>query len=55
MQRGSMLLAFGFATLVAGVLALKLTDLNMFWLVIAAGAIIGSYGGISVSKRARPQ
>jgi hypothetical protein len=47
-------MAFGLALLIAGVLALKLTDLNLYWAAIAAGAGIGAYGGISVSKRARP-
>jgi hypothetical protein len=54
MQRGSLLLAFGLALLLAGVLALKLTDLNIYWAVIAAGAGVGSFGGISIAKRARP-
>jgi hypothetical protein len=44
---------FGVALILAGILGLKLTDLNMYWASIAAGAAIGSYGGISVSKRAR--
>jgi len=54
MQRGSLLMVFGLALLISGVIAIKLTDLNLCWAAIAAGAIIGSYGGIQVSKRARP-
>jgi uncharacterized membrane protein YbjE (DUF340 family) len=47
-------MVFGLALLLSGVVALKLTDLNIYWAAIAAGAGIGSYGGITVSKRARP-
>ena len=54
MQRGSLLLGFGVALVIAGVLALKLTDLNLYWAVIAAGAATGSFGGIKISQRARP-
>ena len=36
-----------------GILALKLTDQNYWWVSIALGAAIGSKGGISVSQRAR--
>ena len=54
MQRGSLLMVFGLALILAGVLGLKLTDLNLFWAAVAAGAAIGSFGGIQVSQRARP-
>jgi hypothetical protein len=54
MQRGSLLIGFGLALILAGVLGLKLTDLNVYWAGIAAGAAIGAFGGISISQRARP-
>ncbi len=53
MQRGTALVFLGIGTIIAGILALKLTDMNICWAIIAAGAAIGSHGGISVSQRAR--
>jgi hypothetical protein len=54
MQRGSLLMVFGLALILAGILGLKLTDLNVYWAALAGGVAIGCYGGISVSQRARP-
>jgi len=54
MQRGSALMIAGVGLIVMGVLALKLTDRNLFWAMIALGAAVGSWGGIQVSERARP-
>lgn len=53
MQRGTVFLFLGIFSILAGVLALKLTDRNVFWALIALGAAIGSHGGISISQRAR--
>jgi len=44
----------GTGLIVMGVLALKLTDRNLFWALIAIGGCVGSWGGIQVSERARP-
>ena len=54
MQRGTALMIFGLMLLLMGVLALKLTDRNLWWGLIALGAAVGAHGGISVSGRARP-
>lgn len=53
MQRGTAFLFLGIFTILAGVLSLKLTDMNVCWAIIALGAVIGSAGGISISQRAR--
>ena len=53
MQRGTALIFLALGTIVAGVLALKLTDMNVFWALIALGGALGCVGGISVSQRAR--
>jgi hypothetical protein len=54
MQRGTALMAFGVLLIIMGILALKLTDRNLFWGLIALGAGIGASGGVQVSQRARP-
>jgi hypothetical protein len=53
MQRGTAEIFLGLGFIILGILALKLTDRNLFWGLIALGAVIGSKGGISVSQRAR--
>ncbi|HRG95235.1 MAG TPA: hypothetical protein PLR99_03230 [Polyangiaceae bacterium] len=53
MQRGTAFIFLGIGTILAGVLALKLTDMNVYWAVIALGGGLGCFGGISVSQRAR--
>ncbi|MCA9587090.1 MAG: hypothetical protein KC657_17295 [Myxococcales bacterium] len=53
MQRGTAMIFFGLALIIIGILALKITDINLCWALVAAGAVIGSRGGISVSQRAR--
>lgn len=53
MQRGTALLFLGIGTILAGVLSLKLTDMNICWAIVALGAAIGCTGGISISQRAR--
>jgi len=53
MQRGSAEIFLGIGLIIIGILALKMTDLNLWWGAIALGAIIGSHGGISVSLKAR--
>ncbi len=53
MQRGTAFIFLGLGTVLAGVLSLKLTDLNICWAIIALGGCLGCVGGISVSQRAR--
>ena len=53
MQRGSAEIFLALGLILLGILGLKLTDLNLFWIVIALGAVVGCHGGISVSQRAR--
>lgn len=53
MQRGSAEIFLGIGVLLLGTLALKLTDLDYWWVAIALGAVIGSKGAISISQRAR--
>lgn len=53
MQRGSAEIFLGIGLIILGILALKLTDMNMWWAAIALGAIVGSHGGISIATRAR--
>lgn len=53
MQRGSAEIFLGFGLIILGVLSLKLTDRDYWWVVIALGALIGTKGGISLSQRAR--
>lgn len=53
MQRGSAMIFLGLALILIGILALKITDINLCWAFIAAGAAIGSKGGIEVSQRAQ--
>jgi hypothetical protein len=51
MQRGSAEIFLALGLILIGVLGLKLTDMDLFWLAIAAGGAIGCHGGISVSLR----
>ncbi|MDB5213808.1 MAG: hypothetical protein JWO86_1735 [Myxococcaceae bacterium] len=53
MQRGSAEIFLALGLIIIGILGLKLTDMNMFWVCIALGAVVGCHGGISVSQRAR--
>jgi hypothetical protein len=53
MQRGTAEIFLGLGLIILGVLGLKLTDMNYWWVLIAVGAVTGSHGGISVSQRAR--
>jgi hypothetical protein len=53
MQRGTAFIFLGIGTILSGVLSLKLTDMNVCWALIALGAVLGCFGGISVSQRAR--
>jgi len=53
MQRGTAEIFLGLGLIVLGIVALKMTDMNLFWALIALGAVIGSKGGISVSQRSR--
>lgn len=53
MQRGSAEIFLALGLILIGILGLKLTDMNLFWALIALGGIVGCHGGISVSQRAR--
>jgi hypothetical protein len=53
MQRGSAEIFLALGLIILGILGLKLTDMDMFWALIAIGAAVGCHGGISVSQRAR--
>ena len=53
MQRGTAEIFLGLGLITLGIVALKLTDMNLFWALIALGGAIGSHGGISVSQRSR--
>jgi hypothetical protein len=53
MQRGTAEIFLGLGLITLGIVALKMTDMDLFWALIALGAVIGSKGGISVSQRAR--
>ena len=53
MQRGTAEVFLGLGLIILGILALKLTDQNYWWGLIALGALVGSKGGIAVSQRAR--
>mgnify|MGYP001248210829 CR=1 FL=1 len=53
MQRVSSEICLGIGLIILGILALKLTDQNYWWVAITLGAIVGSKGGISISQRAR--
>jgi hypothetical protein len=49
MQKGSLLIFAGLPLIVAGVVMLKFTGLNIWWAMVALGAIVGVTGGIQVS------
>lgn len=53
MQRGSALIFLGLVLLFIGVVALKVTGRDLFWVVVAAGAVVGASGGISISQKSR--
>jgi hypothetical protein len=53
MQRGSLEIFLALGLVLVGILGLKLTDMNLFWAVIALGGAVGCHGGISISQRAR--
>jgi hypothetical protein len=53
MQRGTAEIFLGLGLITLGIVALKMTDIDLFWAMIALGAVVGSKGGISVSQRAR--
>ena len=49
MQKGSLLIFAGLPLIVGGVFMLKITGLNIWWAMVALGAIVGVIGGIQVS------
>lgn len=53
MQRGSAEIFLGLGLILIGILALKLTDMDFYWALIALGAVVGCHGGIAISHSAR--
>ncbi|AKV03871.1 hypothetical protein AKJ09_10534 [Labilithrix luteola] len=53
MQRGTAQIFLGIGLILMGILGLKLTDLNLWWIAIALGGVVGTHGGISISQTAR--
>jgi hypothetical protein len=53
MQRGSAEIFLALGLILIGILGLKLTDMNIYWGLIALGAVVGCHGGIAVSRSAR--
>lgn len=53
MQRGTAEIFLAIGMILIGILALKLTDHNYWWALIALGSAVGSHGGISIAQRAR--
>jgi hypothetical protein len=52
MHRGSVQIFLGMFLILAGIVMIKMTDQNMWWALIVLGAIVGSKGGIEVSRLA---
>lgn len=53
MQRGTAFIVFGVLAILFGIVQLKLTGQDYWWVAITIGAVLGSYGGISISQSAR--
>ena len=49
-QKGTFLVFAGLHVLLAGVLLMKVMHMDLFWAVIAFGAILAIYGAITVSQ-----
>jgi hypothetical protein len=52
MEKGSLLIFAGLPLILAGIVALKVTGLDIAWGAIALGAVIACYGGITLSLKA---
>lgn len=53
MQRGSAEIFLALGMIIVGILALKITDHNYWWALMATGAALGCKGGISIAERSR--
>jgi hypothetical protein len=53
MQRGTAEIFLAIGLILIGIMGLKVTDMNLFWALMALGAAVGCHGGISLSLRAR--
>ena len=53
MQRGTAEIFLALGLILIGIMGMKLTDMNLFWGLVALGAALGCHGGISISQRAR--
>jgi hypothetical protein len=53
MQRGTAEIFLAIGLILIGIMGLKLTDMNLFWGLMALGMAVGCHGGISLSQRAR--
>jgi hypothetical protein len=52
MEKGTFITLAGLPMILAGIVGLKVTGLNLCWIPLAAGAIIACYGGITLSLKA---
>jgi hypothetical protein len=50
MQKGSLFIFVGLPTILFGVIMLKVTGLDFWWLAVAIGAAVGTSGGIQLSQ-----
>ena len=53
MQRGTAEIFLAIGLILLGIMGLKLTDHNYWWVAIALGGAIGCKGAIAISQRAR--
>ena len=53
-QRGTFLIFGGVPLIIAGILGLKLTGIDLCWVLIAGGAIVSIVGAIQVSLSKQP-
>jgi uncharacterized membrane protein HdeD (DUF308 family) len=52
-QKGSMFVFAGLPMILAGVVMLKFTGLNIWWALVAAGAMVGVAGGIQIAQNVK--
>jgi hypothetical protein len=50
MQKGSLFIFMGLPLILLGVVMLKVSGLDFWWLVVAIGAAVGTHGGIQLSQ-----
>lgn len=53
-QRGTFLIFGGVPLILAGILGLKFTGIDLFWILIAGGAVVSTLGAIQVSLSKQP-